>query len=697
MATLEKIRNKAGWLISLVLGLALLAFILGDFLKKSNNRQGDTNIAEVLGEEIPYNEYQSRLQTLTENYKANTGKTGLDDKESEQMREQTWETLIKDVVMNNEYEELGIDVSADELYDMVQGKNLDPSILQAPIFKNKQTGQFDRNLVIRYLKYIENEAEEKDRMMWLSFEKELENNRKITKYNNLIKGAFYITKNELAMKVDEEAKKVDIEYALNPFTSISDSTVTLTDADYKTYYDEHKYQFEQEASRTIEYVTYNIVPSSEDIKRIETDMNEMKEEFANAKDGIQYVNINSDLPYQPINYKPGELDQQIDTIMFAADSGFVYGPYIVDGNVYKIAKLVGIKMMPDSVKARHILLQVKTQEEYTKAKALADSLKTLIENGADFAQLAKQYSADKGSAADGGNLGFFTEGKMVKPFEDFCFNAKAGDIDIVNSQFGIHIIEVTELGKLAKRVNVAFIQRELLPSQATMQAIYAEAGKFAVENNTQEKFNSYLADNDNLTKKIASNLKENDKTIAGLESPREVIRWAYKAEKGEVSHPFELQGQFVIAVLTEVKEKGTAPLDEVKEEIQRFVMNTKKFEMLAPKMKGASVNEIASAIGQEVKIAGNMNFNAFSIPGAGFEPDVIAVATAMNEGEMSTPIEGRAGAYVFKVTKVIKDDKVDENQIKSKLSLGFKNRVSYQVFDALKENANIVDNRAKFF
>jgi len=697
MATLEKIRNKAGWLISLVLGLALLAFILGDFLKKRNNRQTDTSIAEVLGEEIPYNDYQSRLQTLTENYKANTGKTGLDDKESEMMRDQTWDALIKEVVMDNEFNELGIEVSADELYDMVQGKNLDPSILQAPIFKNKQTGQFDRNLVIRYLKYIENDADEKDRMMWLAFEKELENNRKISKYNNLIKGAFYITKNELDMKKDEEYKKVDIEYVLNSFNSVVDSTVTLTDADYKAYYDEHKYQFEQDASRTIEYITYNIVPSQDDIKKMETDMNEMKEEFANAKDGIQYVNINSDIPYKPINYKPGELEPQIDTIMFAADSGFVYGPYIVDGNVYKIAKLVGIKMMPDSVKARHILLQVKTQEEYVKAKALADSLKTLIDGGANFAELAKQYSADKASAIDGGDLGFFTEGKMVKPFEDFCFNAKAGDIGIVNSQFGIHIIEVTELGKLAKRVNVAFIQRELLPSQATMQAIYAEAGKFAVENNTEEKFNSYLANNDNLTKKIASNLKENDKTIAGLESPREVIRWAYKAEKGDVSQPFELPGQFVIAVLTEIKEKGTAPLEDVKEEIKRFVMNTKKFEMLAPKMKGSSVSEIASAIGQEVKTAANMNFNAFSIPGGGFEPDVIAVATAMNEGEMSTPIEGRAGAYVFKVTKVVKDENADENKIKSKLATGFKNRVTYQVFDALKENANIVDNRAKFF
>ena len=697
MATLEKIRNKAGWLISLVLGLALLAFILGDFLKKGNNRRTDTAIAEVLGEEIPYNDYQSRLQTLTENYKANTNKTGLDDKESEMMRDQTWDALIKEIVMGNEFEELGIEVSAEELYDMVQGKNLDPSILQAPIFKNQQTGQFDRNLVIRYLKYIENDADEKDRMMWLAFEKELENNRKITKYNNLIKGAFYITKSELDMKVDEEYKKVDMEYVLNPFNSIGDSTVTLTDADYKSYYDEHKYQFEQEASRTIEYVTFNIVPSQEDIKRIETEMNEMKTEFAEAKDGIQYVNINSDVPYQPINYKPGGLEPQIDTIMFAADSGFVYGPYIVNGNIYKLAKLVGIKMMPDSVKARHILLQVKTQEEYVKAKTLADSLKTLIEGGADFAELAKQYSADKASAVDGGDLGFFTEGKMVKPFEDFCFNAKAGDIDIVNSQFGIHIIEVTELGDLAKRVNVAFIQRELLPSQTTMQAIYAEAGKFAVENNTEEKFNAYLAEHDNLTKKIASNLKENDKTIAGLESPREVIRWTYKAEKGEVSQPFELPGQFVIAVLTDIKEKGTAPLEDVKEEIERFVMNTKKFEMLAPKMKGSSVNEIATAIGQQVKTAGNMNFNAFSIPGAGFEPDVIAVATAMNEGEMSTPIEGRAGAYVFKVTKVVKDENADVNKVKSRLESGFKNRVTYQVFDALKENANIVDNRAKFF
>ena len=696
MAALENIRNKAGWLISLVLGLALLAFILGDFLKPGSGPQ-DSNIAEVLGEEIPYNEYQSRLQTLTENYKANSGKTGLDDKESEMMRDQTWDALIKDVVMNNEFDELGITVSSDELYDMVQGKNLDPSIIQAPIFKNQQTGQFDRNLVIRYLKYIENEAEEKDRMMWLSFETELENNRKITKYNNLIKGAFYVTKSELNIKMEEENTKVDIEYVLNPFTSISDSSITLSDSDYKTYYDAHKYQFEQEASRTIEYVSFNIVPSQKDIERTEADMAEMKVEFANAKDGIQYVNINSDSPYQPINYKPGQLDMEIDSAMFGADSNFVYGPYIVEGNIYKVAKLIDIKMMPDSVKARHILLQVKTQEEYVTAKTLADSLKVLVEDGANFAELATKYSSDKASAIDGGNLGFFTEGKMVKPFEDFCFNAKSGDIEIVNSQFGIHIIEVTELGDLAKRVNVAFVQRELVPSQATMQNIYAVAGKFAVENDTEEKFNSYLADNDELTKKIASNLKENDKTIAGLESPREVIRWAYKSEKGQVSQPFELQGTFVIALLTDLKEKGTAPLEDVKDEIERFVMNTKKFDMLSAKMTGSTINDIASAVNVETKTANNMNFNAFSIPGAGFEPDVIAVATSMDEGSISKAIEGRAGVYVLKVTKVIKPENANGKQELAKLKLDFSNRVSYQVFDALKENANIVDNRAKFF
>jgi peptidyl-prolyl cis-trans isomerase D len=590
-------------------------------------------------------------------------------------------------------------VSEDELYDMVQGVNIDPSIMQAQIFQNQQTGQFDRNLVIRYLKYIENEAEEKDKLMWITFENELEQNRKLNKYNNLIKGGYYMTKNELAMKIDEEVEKVDIDYIVNLFSTIQDSTLKLTDADYQAYYDKNKYQFKQDASRSIEYITFDILPSKEDIQNIEKDLAEMKIDFTNAKDGIQYVNVNSDIPYATINYKPKQLEPQIDSIMFSAQEGFVYGPYIVNGNEYKLAKLVGIKMMPDSVNARHILLQVKTQEEYTKAKALADSLKKMIENGVDFAELAKQYSADKTSAIDGGSVGFFTEGKMVKPFEDFCFDGKKGDVDIVNSQFGIHIIEITELGTLAKRVNVAYLQRELVPSQNTMQNIYATAGKFATENTTAEKFNAYLANHEEITKKLAANLKENDKTIAGLESPREVIRWAYKAEKGNVSQPFELSNAFVVAVLTEIKEKGTAPLEQVKPEIEKFVLNDKKTQILTKNMQnaGKTMAEVSSKLNLKVEKAGAINFNAFSIPGGGFEPDVIAVATSMKENEQSKQIEGRAGVYMFMVTKTYEDKTLNKDDIANKLYLAYKNRIAYQVFDALKENAEIVDNRAKFF
>ena len=700
MAILQGIRNKAGLLVSIVIGLALFAFIMGDLMRSGRSLlRGDVNeIAEIGGNSVSYKEYYALVKQLTDNYKRNTNKSGLDEETTEQIREQAWETLVKNYVMQEAYESLGIDVSPEEVFDMVQGQNIDKQVMQIPIFKNKQTGQFDRALVIRFLKSLDQDPSGNARVSWLAFEKVLIENRKLTKFFNLIKKGYYVPKVIAKEMQQNDNKKVNFNYVVKNYASISDSTITVSDEAIKKYYNDHINTYDREESRDINYITFDIIPSEQDNEMAKKWINDIIVDFKNAKDDKTFIDINSDQPFDDKWYKQGELPAKIDSFMFASDTGAIYGPYFED-NAYKLSKLSAIALLPDSAKARHILIQPSEDLPYPKARALADSIKNLLKNGADFVSLARQYSADKNSLAKDGDLGWFKSGDMVKEFEDSVFMAKKGDIITTTSQFGIHVVEVEDKGPETKKVQVATIVRNVEPSDATRQVYYAKASRFAGENNTSEKFNAAI-DKEGMTKRIASNLKKMDKTIAGLESPREVIKWAYTAEKGDISPVFELGDKFVVAELTKVVEKGPAPLEDVENEIKVAVVKEIKGQKLIEKFTQANaktLEEYSSKLNLPLQNAENVVFSAYTIPGAGIEPEVIATATTIQPNIMSQPIAGNNGVFVL---QVISTDTVGTATIESeqmKLSRDVIYRVDYQAYDALKKAANINDERSKFF
>lgn len=700
MATLEKIRNKAGFLVSIVLGMALLAFILGDFLQKSTGGgRGDDTIAEIYGDNIRYPEYQVKLDKMIENFKANTGKTSLEESDSERLRQDTWDALIRDKITSHEFSELGIRVTEDELTDMIIGSNIDAGLMQAPMFKNEQ-GIFDRSLVKKYIAYIQDQAEPQEKLMWDAYKIQMLENRRMQKYFNLISKSYVISKVEGQVLAENQNKTYSFDFAFKPYVSIADEDVTLTDADYTNYYNENKYLYKQEASRKIEYVTFSISPSNTDIKEIENEITELKAEFETTDDGIEFANINSINPYEAINYKPAELEQQIDTIMFAADSGYVFGPYVV-GNIYKVAKLVGTKMMPDSVEARHILIQP-TSEDMTREQfdALVDSVYAMVTNGGDFETLAVQFSADKQTAMVGGNVGWFREGGNPM-LEKFCFEGKVGDVDKINSQYGVSIAEILNQGVYNKRVNVAFVERELYYSKQTEDSVFKDMQKFAVENNTKDVFAKYFEDNTAITKKIAD-LKENDKTVAGIENGRELIRWAFTAEEGEFYRIDKFGDNYVYALLSDIKEKGFADVADVKDEMEPFIIKEKKADKMKAEFSATgykTVQDVATKLSIKQATAENISFNSFSIEGAGFEPDVIAIATSMAKGDVSKPIAGRAGVFVLSITAVNEPENIElltSGEV-MKAESGFQNQVTYKVLEALEENADVKDFRSKFF
>lgn len=718
MATLQKIRNKAGVLVAIVIGIALLAFVLSDFInsgtKGGRYRASDMNIAEVNGEKIPYQVFQNIVDNQINAYKSSGNE--VDDNMMTSIREQAWEKIITDHILgytevrNKEgyldyilYENTGVAVHKQELENMVIGKDVSPEVKQW--FANPQTGQFDPQFVYNFIQMINNgQATPEQEAFWYYAQDYLINTRLQKKYTNLIKKGLYVTNKRAQLEMAERNHMVDFNYVSQPYTAISDSDVVVSDEDLQKYYEEHKKEYEQEASRDIKYVTFDILPSQEDYQAAKTQIEKIKEDFAKTNNDAQFVKLNSFSPYQDKYYKQGELmDPVIDSILFAADSGYIYGP-VFQNNTYFLYKISDIKYLPDSVTARHILLKVETQDQVQKQKALADSLIDVLEKGlASFDELVLKYSDDPGSKDKGGVYEWFKQGTMVKPFNDTCFFGKPGKFYLVPTQFGYHIVEILKQSPKNKYIHLAIIDKPVEPSHNTRQIIYEKASQFALNNNTIEKFNKTIEEHPELNPRFAPNLFETTKEIAGLESPRELVRWAYKAKKNDVSEVFEFGNKFVVAVLTEVREKGIAPLEQVKDDIHMRVVVEKKAVKLIEKFTEAinsgdnSLDKLREKFNTNINEAPNINFLSFNVPGAGVEPNLVATAVNSAIGVLSKPVQGNNGVYVIEVTNIQELDDNDLTKDKSRILNDIRSRAEYQIIPAMKKTIKIIDHRAEYF
>ena len=701
MATLEKIRNRAGIGITIFIGLALAAFVLGDAVKSGSSimRGNQQEIAKIAGKSVDYKEFQKKVDDLSDIYKMNSGSTSLDQKTTEQIREQTWMSLVRNITMKDIYENLGIAVTSNELFDLVQGEN--PHAIIQSLFRDQKTGAINRPALIQFLKYQQSNTSGPEHNYWLFIENQIEEERSFTKYNNLLSKGIYTTNDEAKFNLDGKNKKVNIEFVGKQYSSVSDSSISVSPAELETYYAAHKERYKQEASRDIEYILFPVVASKGDEDKVIKWINDIKPEFAAVEDPAAYVNINSDKQFDPSFFKKSDLPSNISEFAFTGKAGDIYGPY-KEGQSWKLCKIQKFEELPDSVNARHILIRVTSQAEAAKAKNTADSLKRVLTLGGDFAALARKYSGDEGSAVKDGELGWFKRGMMVKPFDDAAFFGKVNDYQVVSSQFGIHLIQVTKRGNTTMNVQLATIVRNIEPSSQTYQQTYSQASKFASENRDLKAFRAAVT-TQGLSKRMAS-LFEANKEVAGLENSRLLIRAAFKAEVGqpvlstEGTPIFELGTQFVVAQLTGIQEKGYSSLSVNKPTIEMAIRKDKKAEQLKVKMTGKTdLASLASSLGTTVGQAQDINFDSYSIPGLGLEPAVAGVASVLEPGDVSKPVSGANGVYVVKATAVNKGVSSDiaSEKYQNKMALGY--RVSVQAFEALRENAGVVDKRAKFY
>jgi peptidyl-prolyl cis-trans isomerase D len=703
MATLEKLRNRGGTLIAIVIGLALVAFILGDFLGGNNSmfNNSDIEVAQISGKSIPYQQYQNKIDYLLDLNKALSGQASIDDQTTEQVKEEVWNDIVREHVLGKGIDELGLVISDDELFDMVQGNNVHPYVIQQ--FGNRQTGQFDKNVMISFLKNMDNDPSGLQKSFWMYFEELIKKDRITNKYNAMVRKGMFVTDFQSKSSLADRSRKVDFDFIVKRYSTIEDTTITVTEKEIKDYYKKHSSEFEQKESRDVDYIVFPIVPSTEDFQVAEKWINSIAPDFAKAGEAGQFVNLNSDVPFNPRFQSEKEItNPEMAKWAFEAKVGEMFGP-IFDGDSYTLARLTDVANLSDSVKARHILISPKEQSPagIEKAKATADSLLKVIKKGESFSRIASNFSNDPGSATKGGDLGWFPEGVMVKPFNDACFNGKKGDIAVVETQFGFHIIEVLDKSKPSKKVQLAVLDRKVVASTRTYQRIYSQASEFAGVNNTYDKINQAVQADRKIVKRSAPNLKPSDKKIAGLDNPREMIRWAFNAKKHEVSYVFEIGQNFVVATLTQVREEGIAPLEQVANDVKAKVIKDKKAEILmaelgAKKAKTNSIEELGIEVGVTLQNASRVSLSSFSIPAAGFEPVVIATAVQASEGQIVGPVKGNSGVYLLTV-RAVNTEEGDEVGERNRILSGLQQRANFEPYEALKKRANIVDKRSKFF
>jgi peptidyl-prolyl cis-trans isomerase D len=707
MAIIGEIR-KHYWLLVAIIGVALLLFVLSDFQRKKG-KQTNT-IGTVAGEKIAINEFNKRVEENTELQKANSGKGNLTAEENYQVRQQTWNQVVNEIVMNKQYDMLGVSVSIEELDDLIRGKNPHQVIEQS--FRDQKTGQFDPKLVTQFLQNLDNPemVTPENKQRYLQMEKYIKSDRQSTKYNSLITKAFYVPTAFAKRNYNESNTMAQVRITGIPYQTVSDSAVKVTDADYEKYYAEYKYRFNQDKPvRDIDYVLFEPKMSAEDMTLLKSNIQKAYNEFLVTTDVAGFVNSTSDNRYDSTWHRRGSFSPNIDTMLFSAPVGQVNQP-VEDNGMYRIFKVVDRQEKPDSLRASHILISyagtpIKTATRTREAASkLADSILNVVQKTpASFEAIAGTLSDDAAAKTKLGDLGWFADGAMVPEFNEAVLKGSVGDIKKVETQFGYHIIKVVGKKNPSTKIKVASVDFAMEPGSRTIEALYNDASNFAATNNTMEKFEKAVKDK-GLNLRSAPKLSESDNSIPGLTAAREVVRWSFNVDtdKGTVSNVFDVEGTYVVAVLKNKVEKGIIPLDVIKEQIKPLVIREKKAEYLIKKVndqfaKAKDLNAILRLFPNTKIDTVDVSFTSANIPNYGHEAKVTGQIFSAKKAQVIGPIQGEQGVYSF-ILDTMKEPPATtdfENQ-KKQMAMYFQSRAG-MLSNILQEKADIKDNRLTFY
>ncbi|MFA6946061.1 MAG: peptidylprolyl isomerase, partial [Pedobacter sp.] len=537
---------------------------------------------------------------------------------------------------------------------------------------------------------------------WTSFLLNIRENKLAQKYTNLIKNSLYVTTLEAREDYDQRNKLANFSFVNLDYASVPDNQVKLTDQDYSDYYNENKFRFKNSSEkRSFEYIVFDANPSKADSADVIAMVQKTAAEFKAAANDSLFVSINSETKL-PVTYvRKGQLEPALDSAVFNASNGAFIGPLFING-VYKMAKVLDLKIGPDSVKASHILINPAAEGGLDKAKTKADSIRTLITKGASFAELASKFGTDA-SKDSGGDLGTFARGAMVPAFEEAVFNGNIGDLKVITTQFGVHVIKINSQIGSSRVAKVALVDKSLSTSNKTQQEAYSKATAFLSLAKNADSFDAE-AKKAGYTKSLADNVVPTQSSIQGLDNPREMVRWVFGADKGDVSNQvFEIGNKFAVAKVIAVFAEGTLPLDQVKKEIEPMVIKRVKARNLIEKMEKAlegskTIDQVAQKAGKPVTPVQKIVFANPVIPGLSQENKLVGTIFGSQPGKLSQPVEGDNGVFVFLLNGFSNPAPLT-NAFKQKIqvSQGLAQRASGEAFKVLRDNSKIRDNRVKFF
>ena len=702
MAIIGSIRKHSGWAVAIV-GIAILAFILGDLTK---NRGGIPDVGRVNNATMTSQRFNELVAERENNYKMQQQTTQVPAEMEQQIREQVWQQFVDETLMEEQTAKLGLRVSPAEVNDMFTGTFIHPYVRQS--FTDPQTGQFD----VRYVnQFIENfdQLDTTRRMQWVELEKYVKTDREQQKYTTLINAGFYMPK-ALAAKVAEYSNTVaNVRAVALPFSSVTDEEAAIADADYQNYYNKHKAEFRvREELRDLEFIAFPVNPTPQDLADIQEQVNKTWAEFQTvpADEVAFFVNAESDRSYDSTYKRASEFKAPFDEQIAAAKEGDFLAP-VLAGNEWMMAKVISSAVRPDSLRASVIYILNQNaggniMRSDAQAKSLADSVLALLNgNKMSFEQAVEQYSDDPQKAETKGDMNWQLDGGYGFLNEELVSRAVGSCFIYEHPQgVGYFVVKVTDKTPAAKKYRVALISREIVPSNATNRAVYNEANRFAGQNRNYTDF-SAAAQQDNMQVRSARVTMMMD-NMAGINNARSIVQWAFNEDTkvGDVADQvYECDGMFVVVALKDVLKKGYATLEQVRPMIEQPVRIEKKAEVLLARASEAvkaaqDINSIAMKLNATVDTIDSVSFNDYYLARYGMEPKVQA-AIAASKGGMVGPVKGASGVYMVQVDSKVPAT-IDESMVKMRMEQGYRSkaRMASQV---LRDKAKIEDQRNKFF
>ncbi|MBR1436491.1 MAG: SurA N-terminal domain-containing protein [Bacteroidales bacterium] len=698
MAVLEKIRVKFGLAASIIIALGLLSFIVSpsDIASAFQSMSSKYDVGEIGNKSISYTDFQEDVQRMTSVNEIISGTSASSAAQQEQIRNAAWQNLVYKHLFIPEANAAGITVGEDELVDLSTGNYISPLISQNPLFVD-ENGSFSKDAVLTFVRNINADETGQLKLYWDYLQENVLNEQYYEKYASLFTQSNITNPLMLRRKIAENNNTTDVDFVMVPYSYTTDSSIVVSDNEIKEYYNSHKNLFRQQASRDMEYVVYEVVPSATDIESTKNSVAEMYEEFAQSDNVRNFLLRNSDRAYSEYWYKQGELStisSDIDNFVWSSNDADV-SDIITSGNTFYVARVMDSQMIPDSAYVKHILLQS------ADADHVADSLLNVINNGENFANLAALYSDDQGSTVDGemGNIGWMTQNYMIPGFEG-VFTAALNKPYILKTQYGTHIVEVTKKTAPVAKKQVAILEKEALASKETFNDYYNRANTFATAAAGSYQNYRKAVDTLGVYSHPVSNLLESSNQLGAIDNTKEVTRWIFDNKAGKVSPIITVDNNyFFIATVKDIHKEGYATVNEaasvIREQLYFDKMSEKKAAEIKEKISGMNdLEQIAETLGSTVSSQSGIAFS--SLTSQSLDPKFIGALSAAPEGQVCGPVAGSVGVYVFKVTGRDTGAFFTEEDSKNR-DLQEAQYLTQYLLPVMMQDNDVKDNRARFY